>query len=435
MATISISKNGLALGAQLGYSNAILSLSESTLSKYSNGLIELKRKVDFIPLEGISVNIQVLHNNGCNIQKSVSYASRKMFDFINNVYIVDDKVAGKVHEIGQDFDIIPTYSYSGISHINNSEKLNRHLMAALKSISITTNNNRPQHGGGGISRTSDSQGNIRHHTVSRADGTTVEYDYIVDDVYSNENPYGSYQGGAYRIANASAGEITREEREYLDIIKKNKNKNMTDEELANYLNEMREEGCGYASIVNTTFEYYSGIENGEELFRDKFGFSYRRNDGTLNFNLLMVYVYSKYDDSKEQGLSQSDEDDIIKKVMAEKGVKGNGSVKVKTSSYDNLTNDEIKKYLAEGKQVIISSKHVVLYNMDGTVKQNCAGAGHSLSVTGVTSDGRIIVSSWGKQLYVDRKDDGKFQHRWGSAPGDSIFSFGWMDLKFSVVEF
>lgn len=125
---------------------------------------------------------------------------------------------------------------------------------------------------------------------------------------------------------------------------------MTDEELANYLNEMREEGCGYASIVNTTFEYYSGIENGEELFRDKFGFSYRRNDGTLNFNLLMVYVYSKYDDSKEQGLSQSDEDDIIKKVMAEKGVKGNGSVKVKTSSYDNLTNDEKKNTLQKANR-------------------------------------------------------------------------------------
>ena len=111
-------------------------------------------------------------------------------------------------------------------------------------------------------------------------------------------------------------------------------------------------------------------------------------------------------------------------------------VKVKTKEYGTLTNNEIKNYLAEGKQVIISSQNVVLYNMDGTLLQNCAGAGHSLSVTGVTSDGRIIVSTWGKKAYVDRSDEGNFQSKTVlDENGNSQVKQGIMSMDFSVVEF
>ena len=79
---------------------------------------------------------------------------------------------------------------------------------------------------------------------------------------------------------------------------------LSDKELDEYLDKLNHEGCGYASIVNSVFEYYENAENGEELFRKKFGFDMKRSDGTMNFELLLVYVYSKYDDPKSKGLSQ-----------------------------------------------------------------------------------------------------------------------------------
>ena len=260
--------------------------------------------------------------------------------------------------------------------------------------------------------------------------------YVENGTYSTDGilRYGSDQGRPAALSD-NDGRTTKREKEFLDIIKQNKNKDMTDKELDEYLDKLNHEGCGYASIVNSVFEYYENAENGEELFRKKFGFDMKRSDGTMNFELLLVYVYSKYDDPKSKGLSQKDEEKLLKKVMAEKGSDGNGKVKVKTNSYKDISNDKIEQYLSEGKQVIISSQSVVLYNMDGSVLQNCAGAGHSLSVTGVTSDGKIIVSSWGHLCYIDRKDDGKFQHRWKSYPDDAWFSFGWMDLQFTVVEY
>ena len=38
--------------------------------------------------------------------------------------------------------------------------------------------------------------------------------------------------------------------------------------------------------------------------------------------------------------------------------------------------------------------------MDGTVAQVIDG-GHAMTVTGVTDDGKLIVSSWGNQYYID----------------------------------
>ena len=259
--------------------------------------------------------------------------------------------------------------------------------------------------------------------------------YIENGVYSlgKTGEYGSNQGSPAGIAEDD-GYISKREQEFLSIIKRNKQKDMTDNELDDYLDKLNKEGCAYASIVNSIFEYYENAENGEELFEKKFGFTMKQSNGKMNFDLLLVYVYSKYGDSNPKGLKSKSQTEALKEVMAEKGSDQNGEVKVKTKSYWNLTCEEINKYLKEGKQIIISSQSAILYTMDGKYYGDCVGAGHSLSVTGVTPDGKIIVSSWGQQFCIDLKDDGKFHCRKDSSQKIGYF-LGWTDYDFTVVEY
>ena len=65
----------------------------------------------------------------------------------------------------------------------------------------------------------------------------------------------------------------------------------------------------------------------------------------------------------------------------------------------NITVDNYQK-LAEKGSVIINYHYGNLYDADGNVVQYIDG-GHSMTVTGVTEDGRYIVSSWGGKYYID----------------------------------
>ena len=61
--------------------------------------------------------------------------------------------------------------------------------------------------------------------------------------------------------------------------------------------------------------------------------------------------------------------------------------------------DSVKSYLDQGKSVSIIDKDFTLYNEDGSKYRSDVG-GHWMTITGVTDDGRYIVSSWGKKLYL-----------------------------------
>ena len=58
-----------------------------------------------------------------------------------------------------------------------------------------------------------------------------------------------------------------------------------------------------------------------------------------------------------------------------------------------------KSFLDQGKSVSILDNHFALYNEDGSKYRSDVG-GHWMTITGVTDDGRYIVSSWGKKLYL-----------------------------------
>lgn len=58
-----------------------------------------------------------------------------------------------------------------------------------------------------------------------------------------------------------------------------------------------------------------------------------------------------------------------------------------------------KKEAEKGNRVIISTHPVILEDARGRMVQ--MDGGHAMTVTGLTDDGRITVSSWGKKYYID----------------------------------
>ena len=200
------------------------------------------------------------------------------------------------------------------------------------------------------------------------------------------------------------------EREYIErIVYENTGKHLTDQQMINYLdNNLNHNGCGYAAVTNCIFEYYSKQENGEQLFMEKFGFPMKDLNGNYTFNLLITYIFSKYSDyNNPQGLNQ----DTLKKVLAScmNSKDSSKNVNLKISNNQKITPQNIDDHLRNGDQVVLLGWNVPVYVLDsnGKVERTQICGGHGMVITGVTEDGKYIVSTWGKKAIVDPADIGK----------------------------
>ena len=247
--------------------------------------------------------------------------------------------------------------------------------------------------------------------------------YTDNDVYTDDY-YGSRQHGPKMDVSSGDKQAIKD---YTKIIQDNTGVTLSEQQLLEYLDAkfardnngrikydsngeafvekvgLNHEGCEYAAIVNTIFEYYIHRENGEQEFYNKFGYPLRYADGNLNYNYILVDVYSKYDDTNFSGLTDQKAEVILESYMSETGKDGNSSVNVDMKTGVHVTVRNIDNYLRSGKQVIMSAQNVIIRDESGNLMQDCAGDGHAMVVTGVTSDGRYIVSTWGMKGYIDPK--------------------------------
>lgn len=231
----------------------------------------------------------------------------------------------------------------------------------------------------------------------KTDPNPYEIDSIVFD---DEGSYGGDQGSP-QYAYKNRKSIYNIVRKYYP--------DMSDAEIKNYLIKLNDEGCAYVAFVNTIFAAYAGRE---DEFEDTFGFPmYKNND--LNFNELIVDFYCDTDnhnqflwtdyvnrfedksDTEGSGMSTSDEIYRAGKYMREKGV----DMEIRS---EKITVENFKDY-AENGYVIVNFHNGPLLNTDGSTAQYIDG-GHAMTVTGVTSDGKYIVSSWGDEYYIDPND-------------------------------
>ena len=247
-----------------------------------------------------------------------------------------------------------------------------------------------------------------HGDSNRPDSHTVE-PYEVDNIVFDKNyqkgRYGGNQGSLRYNADAEKKQWI-----YEHILKKNLGKDMTTDELDKYFEEMNNTGCGYVALLNTVFVHFQGKE---DEFEKTFGYPMYDKNGNLNYDALFADLYStKNPDGSFSSSNQYSREKLIESFLKERGVKCDSKTNV------NVTPANIDTMLYDGKQVIIAFHDGYMYPADGGRRVPIKG-GHAMVITGVTEDGKYIVSSWGEKYYIDPSekvtlrytdDDGTVRH-------------------------
>lgn len=224
----------------------------------------------------------------------------------------------------------------------------------------------------------------------------------------------------------------------------------TIEQMEELLISINSVGCGYAALTNSIFAQFTGKE---EEFEEIFGFPMYTEDenGNIDFNYeyLMLDIYCfKHKDNSAAGADLSpleltlespesyeefgaDELSYFKEYLKSKNIDGSADIEYFVSNeevyeeyFSDAKNyhkiDEIYDFIREklrdnSKEIIINvggsqftqdNETWTLYdytdreNYDKTII-NSSSAGHAMSIVGITSDNKLIVSSWGKQYILE----------------------------------
>lgn len=313
-----------------------------------------------------------------------------------------------------------------------------------------------------------SQYETAENTVIDSDGNSNEKSFANLDDYDNttttfdyEPSNGGYGGNQGDMAYHKIGwQFLRwrlgEDEELFDFVRRYPQyADYSQKEIAQLMKQMNKEGCGYISMVNSIFVAYEGRE---AEFEKTFGFPMYDEKGKANYNRLFIDIYAETDDkfylnesygyiallntisqsmteeefikqygcpatdengfftqeAKDAIMAQYDGQDVVsykhsgnscytmenrfETYMHEKGI--NGSSQVVTS----LTVEQIQEYMDNESIVTVNASDFNLYDGNGKIKHKDVG-GHAMTVTGVTEDGRLIVSSWGEKYYIYPTED------------------------------
>ena len=244
-------------------------------------------------------------------------------------------------------------------------------------------------------------------------GDPFTEDEIDSIVFDDDGSYGGDQGSPQNTWGfwSNKDELYDTVRDYYP--------DMSDKEIKQYLQKLNSEGCGYVAVANTIFAAFEGRA---DEFRETFGFDMYASNSDLNYNQLIVDFYAATDNHQYRNGA-----DTINPNEDFDATTGSGMTpqeqRYRTLMYLNRRGVPISIDLNEDVTVQnfsdISRDHYVsiafydgnLQNEDGSVAQYIDG-GHSMLITGTTSDGRFIVSSWGEKYYIDPNEivDGKTRY-------------------------
>ena len=316
-----------------------------------------------------------------------------------------DQLGGIAQELGQlagDIDIVRGNLRSQMAgkaaiasslqkvaeQIRREERRDRSLGNGLEQILNLYNNTEA-----GIRNNLLSHGNVSASQNHRETGA-----YHVDSiVFDDDGSYGGNQGNmdqVYKWDPIKCWDLLRDLREYFP--------NMSVFEAFRYFSRLNSVGCGYVALANTLFmEYASRPQD----FERTFGYPMFK-DGDLNYDRLILDIYATTDkagfNDRDDGLPNGTVDDsrahIVEHFLRDKGVD------VETEANADVTPENFREISENGGYVILGYRHGNMYDENGN--RYYIDGGHAITVTGITEDGRYIVSSWGEKYYINPSDIG-----------------------------
>ena len=316
-----------------------------------------------------------------------------------------DQLGGIAQELGQlagDIDIVRGNLRSQMAgkaaiasslqkvaeQIRREERSARSLGNGLEQILNLYNNTES-----GIRNNLLSHGNVSASQNHRETGA-----YHVDSiVFDDDGSYGGNQGNmdqVYKWDPIKCWDLLRDLREYFP--------NMSVFEAFRYFSRLNSVGCGYVALANTLFMEYA---NRPQDFERTFGYPMFK-DGDLNYDRLILDIYATTDkagfNDRADGLPNGTDDDsrahIVEHFLRDKGVD------VETEANADVTPENFREISENGGYVILGYRHGNMYDENGN--RYYIDGGHAITVTGITEDGRYIVSSWGEKYYINPSDIG-----------------------------
>ena len=316
-----------------------------------------------------------------------------------------DQLGGIAQELGQlagDIDIVRGNLRSQMAgkaaiasslqkvaeQIRREERSARSLGNGLEQILNLYNNTES-----GIRNNLLSHGNVSASQNHRETGA-----YHVDSiVFDDDGSYGGNQGNmdqVYKWDPIKCWDLLRDLREYFP--------NMSVFEAFRYFSRLNSVGCGYVALANTLFMEYA---NRPQDFERTFGYPMFK-DGDLNYDRLILDIYATTDkagfNDRDDGLPNGTVDDsrahIVEHFLRDKGVD------VETEANADVTPENFREISENGGYVILGYRHGNMYDENGN--RYYIDGGHAITVTGITEDGRYIVSSWGEKYHINPSDIG-----------------------------
>lgn len=176
--------------------------------------------------------------------------------------------------------------------------------------------------------------------------------------------------------------------EYLDVIHRHF-PDFTEDDAQIILYELKNEGCGYASMANTIMKYF---QKHPYEFGQKFGFPMYDAYSNLNNDLLLLHFYCMTDEDG-YGMTLGQIMERFKKFIRFHDING---------KIDILLHIKKEQLERPDTYIIIMTKNFIL--LDDKRKKHYVDYWHYMNLIEVDKDGNFLVSTWGNN-YILRKAD------------------------------
>lgn len=195
-------------------------------------------------------------------------------------------------------------------------------------------------------------------------------------------------------------------------------------------------GCCYLAIANALCTYMGSVENGNQIFKNEFGYDlyYVDNNGQKSYNVETVALdicleryknmnLNELTNGGLQGITAIDFDSVVNNYFASKKVKVTAGVDTKLEDKAKFLNTSTLQGNSSFK-IIMASNFDLVYlkgqnssssndgalasaKVSGSKTENIGS--HAMLVTDIDGDNNVLVSSWSKQYIFDFESLSKYK--------------------------